>query len=195
MNRYFLPIILFLAFPGLNSCTTEQAQTNSGSVGASPDRGVVQTAPTPLTATETSIPSSPITPDSTPSPVVTSTRESTSPRDRRSESKVIRITDGNYEEEVSRTQMPVLIQFGAPWSGPVRIMGPTFEAVANEYAGRVKVGEVNIDESPDLARKFDIKGIPTLVIIKNGSERERVIGVTFKEKIGRLLEKQLGSNP
>ena len=91
--------------------------------------------------------------------------------------------------------MPVLIQFGAPWSGPVRVMGPTIKAVANEYAGRVKVGEVNIDESAELARKFDIKGIPTLVIIKNGSERERVIGVIFKDKIGPLLEKQLGSNP
>ena len=183
MTRYLLPIILLLAFSAISSCTTEQVHTSSGSVGASPDRGVAQSTPTPPPATKT------------PTPVVTFTREPTSPPNETSEGKVLYITDENYEEEVSRSQMPVLIQFGAPWSGPVRVMGPTIKAVANEYAGRVKVGEVNIDESAELARKFDIKGIPTLVIIKNGSERERVIGVIFKDKIGPLLEKQLGSNP
>jgi thioredoxin 1 len=91
--------------------------------------------------------------------------------------------------------MPILIIFGAPWSPPVRIFAPIIKAVANEYAGRVKVGEVNVDENAKLAKKFDIKGIPTLVIIKNGSERERVVGITSKESIGRLLDKQLDSNP
>jgi thioredoxin 1 len=91
--------------------------------------------------------------------------------------------------------MPVLIIFGAPWSPPVRIFGPTIKYIANEYAGRVKVGEVDIDKNAELAKKFGIKGIPTLVIIKNGSERERVVGLTSKESISRLLDKQLDSNP
>ena len=91
--------------------------------------------------------------------------------------------------------MLVLIHFGAPWSAPDRMIAPTIEAVANEYAGRVKIGKVNVDENAKLAKKFGIKGIPTLVVIKHGGERERVVGATSKEAIGRLLDKQLGSNP
>jgi thioredoxin 1 len=107
----------------------------------------------------------------------------------------MQITDGNYEAEVAQTRMPVLIVFGAPWASPFRFFEPTIKYIANEYAGRVKVGEVNVDENAELVKKFDIKGIPTLVIIKNGSERERVVGLIPKKSVSQLLDKQLDSNP
>ncbi|HEY9401657.1 MAG TPA: thioredoxin [Pyrinomonadaceae bacterium] len=109
--------------------------------------------------------------------------------------KVIQITDGSYEQEVLQSQIPVLILFWAPWSAPDRMFAPTIEAVANEYSGKVKVGKVNVDENADLAVKFDIKAIPTVVVIKNRSEQERVVGLTSKEAIGRMLDQQLENNP
>lgn len=109
--------------------------------------------------------------------------------------KAIQITDGSHEQEVLQSPIPVLILFWAPWSAPDRMIAPTIEAVANEYAGRVKVGKVNVDENAGLAVKFSIKAIPTVIVIKNGSEQERVVGVTSKETIGRMLDKQLENNP
>ncbi len=109
--------------------------------------------------------------------------------------KTIQITDGSYEQEVLQSKIPVLIFFWAPWSAPDRIFAPTIEAVADEYAGKVKVGKVNVDENAELAVKFDIKAIPTLVVMKNRSEQQRVIGVTSKEAVGRMLDKQLENNP
>ena len=109
--------------------------------------------------------------------------------------KAVQITDGTYEQEVLQSQIPVLIFFWAPWSAPDRMFAPTIEAVANEYAGKVKVGKVNVDENAELAVKFDIKAIPTVVVIKNRSEQERVVGVTSKEAIGRMLDKQLENRP
>jgi thioredoxin 1 len=105
--------------------------------------------------------------------------------------KAIQITDGSYEQEVLQSPIPVLIFFWAPWSAPDRMFAPTIDAVANEYAGKVKVGKVNVDENAELAAKFDIKAIPTVVVIKNRSEQERVVGVTSKEAIGRMLDKQI----
>jgi thioredoxin 1 len=105
--------------------------------------------------------------------------------------KAIQITDGSYEQEVLQSQIPVLILFWAPWSAPDRMFAPIIDAVANEYAGKVKVGKVNVDENAKLAVKFDIKAIPTVVVIKDRSEQARVVGVTSKEAIGRMLDKQL----
>ena len=109
--------------------------------------------------------------------------------------KVIQITDGSYETEVLQSQIPVLILFWAPWSAPDRMFAPTIEAVANEYAGKVKVGKVNVDENAELAVRFDIKAIPTVVVIKNRSEQERVVGVRSKEAIVRMIDKQLENKP
>ena len=105
--------------------------------------------------------------------------------------KAIEITDDSYEQEVLQSQIPVLILFWAPWSAPDRMFAPIIDAVANEYAGKVKVGKVNVDENAKLAVKFDIKAVPTVVVIKDRSEQARVVGVTSKEAIGRILDKQL----
>jgi len=109
--------------------------------------------------------------------------------------KAIQITDGSYEQEVLQSQIPVLIFFWAPWSAPDRMIAPSIEAVANEYTGKVKVGRVNVDENVELTVKFDIKAIPTLIVIKNRSEQERVVGLISKEAIVRMLDKQLENSP
>lgn len=103
---------------------------------------------------------------------------------------VVQITDANYDEVV-RSQHVVLLLFWAPWSAPDRAIMPIIDDVAKDYAGRVKTGKINVDENPKLAQKFKIKGIPTLVVLKDGSEQERVVGLLPKKKISDLLDKQL----
>ena len=83
-----------------------------------------------------------------------------------------------------------MILFWAPWSAPDRLFMPVVDAIANDYSGRVTTGKVNVDESPELARKFNIKGIPTLVFLKDGSEQERVVGLVPRKRIRDLLDKQ-----
>lgn len=101
----------------------------------------------------------------------------------------VQITDANYDEVV-RSQKVVLIFFWAEWSAPDRMMVPVIDAVSKDYSGRVKTGKVNVDDNPELARKFNIKGIPTVVVLKDGSEKERVVGVASKKKLSDLLDKQ-----
>ena len=103
---------------------------------------------------------------------------------------VVEITEANYEE-VARSQKVVLILFWAPWSAPDRAIAPIIDAVSKDYAGRVKTGKINVDENPELSRKFNIKGIPTVVVLKDGSEQDRVVGLVPKKKISDLLDKQL----
>jgi thioredoxin 1 len=107
---------------------------------------------------------------------------------------IIEITDLNYEEEVLKSQLPVLIYFWTPWAAPSRELEPTIRDVAGEYSGKLKVGRVNSDENAGLARKFEINAIPTLILIRQGIERDRIVGVTSKETISQMLNKY-GSNP
>lgn len=105
-------------------------------------------------------------------------------------SSVVQITDGNYEE-VIRSHKVVLILFWAPWSAPDRALTPIVDAISNEYSGRVKTVKVNVDENPGMVQKFGIKAIPALVVIKDGSEQERALGLMPKKNITDLLDKQL----
>ena len=107
-------------------------------------------------------------------------------------SAAVQITDATYEE-VIRSQKIVLLLFWAPWSAPDRELMPIVDALANEYSDRVKVGKVDVDENPKLAQKFLIKGIPTLVILKDGIEQERTVGLVRKRTITDLLDKQLSN--
>ena len=102
----------------------------------------------------------------------------------------VEITNANYEEVV-RSQKVVLILFWAEWSAPDRAMMPTFNSVSKEYVGRAVLGKVNVDDNAELAQKFGIKGIPTLVVLKDGSEQERVVGLVPKKKLNELLDKNL----
>lgn len=100
----------------------------------------------------------------------------------------INLTSKNYDEEVVKSQTPVLIDFWATWCGPCRAMMPVVEQIANESEGKIKVCKVNVDEEPELASKFDVMSIPTFVAIKNGKVIGTSLGVQSKEDILRLFK-------
>ena len=100
---------------------------------------------------------------------------------------VINLDSKNFEEEVLNSEVPVLIDFWATWCGPCRMMAPVVEEIANEVGEKAKVCKVNIDENQELAEKYGVMSIPTFVIIKNGSETGRTIGVQSKEEIMKLI--------
>jgi thioredoxin 2 len=98
-------------------------------------------------------------------------------------SKPLHITDTNFAELVETSPLPVLIDLWAEWCGPCRMLAPTIESLARELAGKVVVGKLNVDENPSTASRFGVQGIPTLLIIKNGREADRIVGVQSKEAI------------
>lgn len=101
---------------------------------------------------------------------------------------VLKITSENFEEEVLKSDKTVLIDFYADWCGPCRMMGPIVEEIANTAAENVKVGKVNVDDNQELAVKFGIMSIPTLIIFKNGKPVESLIGVRDKVEIMEKLK-------
>jgi len=105
---------------------------------------------------------------------------------------VLEITDNNFESEVAKSNVPVLVDFWAAWCAPCRMLAPTVEAIAKDYDGKAKVGKLNVDENNEVSAKFGIKGIPTLILFKNGVEQERVVGATTKDNIARMLDKHMG---
>jgi thioredoxin 1 len=105
---------------------------------------------------------------------------------------VLEITDSNFDNEVASSNVPVLVDFWAAWCAPCRMLAPTVEAIAKDYDGKAKVGKLNVDENNEVSAKFGIKGIPTLILFKNGVEQERVVGATTKENIARMLDKHMG---
>lgn len=93
------------------------------------------------------------------------------------------ITEENFEEEVLNSNKPVLLDFYADWCGPCKMMSPVIDEIAEEIGDIAKVGKVNSDDNMDLAEKYEIMSIPTIMIIKNGQEVKRFLGVTPKEEI------------
>ena len=102
------------------------------------------------------------------------------------------VSDADFEREVLQAGQPVLVDFWAEWCAPCRMLAPTVEAVAQEFAGNASVVKLNVDENPSVSQRYGIKGIPTLILFKNGKEEERVVGATSKEAIARLLGKHTG---
>lgn len=102
---------------------------------------------------------------------------------------VIKITSKNFEEEVSKSELPVLLDFWASWCGPCRMVSPIVDEVANELEGKAKVGKINVDEEQELAQAFSIMSIPTLVVINNGKLVNQSVGVRSKQEIIEMIEK------
>ena len=100
---------------------------------------------------------------------------------------VVKITNDNFEEEVLKSDKPVLLDFWADWCGPCKMMSPVVEELADELEGQVKVGKVNVDEEAALALKYQIMSIPTLVVMKKGVFEGKRIGVQDKDEVLRLL--------
>jgi thioredoxin 1 len=103
----------------------------------------------------------------------------------------VEITDTNFETEVSKSNVPVLIDFWAAWCAPCRALAPTVDAIANEYKGRVKVGKLDVDANGSTAARFNIRGIPTLLVIKDGQVKEQIVGAVDKSVIAKALDKHL----
>lgn len=95
----------------------------------------------------------------------------------------ITITMENFEQEVVKSDKPVLIDFWATWCGPCKMIAPVVEEIAEEYEGKIKVGKVNVDEEPDLTQSFGISSIPTLVLMKDGKAADMMVGLRTKEQI------------
>jgi thioredoxin 1 len=101
------------------------------------------------------------------------------------------VTDQSFEQDVLKADSPVLVDFWAEWCQPCRMLAPTVEAVAEKYDGKAKVVKLNIDDSTQTPQRYGIKGIPTLILFKDGAEAERVVGTTSKENISRMIDRAL----
>jgi thioredoxin 1 len=104
---------------------------------------------------------------------------------------LIEVKDDNFEEEIIKSNLPVLVDFWAPWCGPCRIVGPIVEEIALEYRGKLKVGKLNVDENPITAGKYGIRGIPTLIIFNKGEALDRIVGAVPKSDIESMILKAL----
>src|SRR6266550_8559012 len=98
------------------------------------------------------------------------------------------VNDGSFEQEVLKSSKPVLVDFWAEWCAPCRMLAPTVEAVADKYADSASVVKLNVDFNPSVSQRYGIKGIPTLILFKNGREEERVVGATSEQAISRMLD-------
>jgi thioredoxin 1 len=102
---------------------------------------------------------------------------------------VFEVQDATFEKDVLGSDKPVLVDFWAEWCAPCRMIAPTVDAVAGEFEGRATVVKLNVDDNPSTSQRYGIKGIPTLILFKNGQEAERIVGATNKDSLTRLLEK------
>lgn len=100
----------------------------------------------------------------------------------------ITITDQNFENEVLHSEKPVLLDFWATWCGPCRMLSPIISEIAEKYAGKIKVGKVNVDEQPALANAFQVASIPMIVIMKNGKAVNSAVGYRPIEQIEAMLK-------
>jgi thioredoxin 1 len=103
----------------------------------------------------------------------------------------VEINENLFEQEVIKSDIPVLVDFWAPWCGPCRSLAPVIEEITADFAGRVKVGKVNVDNNQNLARKYGVMSIPTLMIFKNGQVMGQMVGFTQKSVLAKKLESVL----
>ena len=106
-----------------------------------------------------------------------------------SAANVLTLTDKNFNDEVVKSAVPVLVDFWAEWCGPCKMIGPIIDEMATEFAGRVKIGKVNVDDQQQLAGQFKISSIPTLLLFKGGQVVEQMVGARSKKDIKTSLEK------
>jgi thioredoxin 1 len=107
--------------------------------------------------------------------------------------KVKYVTDSSFEKDVLQSGKPVLVDFWAEWCAPCRMIAPTIDAIAEQYAETAEVVNVNVVDNTGTAQRYGIKGIPTLILFSGGKEVERVVGATSKDSISRMIEKHAGA--
>lgn len=105
---------------------------------------------------------------------------------------IIEIGDGNFEAEVLQSDVPVLVDFWAPWCGPCRAIAPVIEELSGEYGAKLKVAKCNVDDNPKTPSKYGIRAIPTLIIFKGGNVSEQITGAVAKSQIASAIDKAIG---
>lgn len=103
----------------------------------------------------------------------------------------VEFTDANFDQEVLKSDVPVLVDFWAVWCGPCKMIAPLVEELAGEYQGKVKIGKVDVDNNPDISMKYGIRSIPTLLIFRDGNIVDQIIGAVPKQSMAQKLDAQL----
>ncbi|GAC1315303.1 MAG: thioredoxin [Acidimicrobiales bacterium] len=98
---------------------------------------------------------------------------------------ITNVSDMNFDEEIKSSDQPVLVDFWAEWCGPCKMIAPTLEEISKDYAGKLKIVKLNVDDAPDTARRFEVMSIPTLILFKDGEPSLRIIGAKGK---GQLVQ-------
>ncbi len=106
-------------------------------------------------------------------------------------SQVLHTSETAFENDVLKSNVPFVVDFWAEWCGPCRVIAPIVEELSKEYNGKVQFAKVNVDESPDLAGRYGVQGIPTLIIFKDGEEVGRLVGAAPKSRLAQEIEKTL----
>jgi thioredoxin 1 len=104
---------------------------------------------------------------------------------------IVKVTDDNFEEEVLKADLPVLVDYWADWCGPCKMIAPVLDAIAQEYEGKLKVAKLNIDENPVTPLKYGIRGIPTLLLFKDGEVEATKVGAISKPQLTAFIDSQL----
>jgi len=99
------------------------------------------------------------------------------------------VTDQNFEQDVLKSDQPVLVDFWAAWCGPCKALSPIVDELATQFQGKVKVGKMDVDRNPATPMRYQVRGIPTLIIYKDGQVKEQLVGYCAKEKIEQAMEK------
>ncbi len=105
--------------------------------------------------------------------------------------QIVHVSDSSFEQDVLKSNLPVLLDFWAEWCGPCKMIAPILDQIAAEYAGKVVVAKMNVDENPKTPMKFNVRGIPTLILFKNGLLEGQKIGAVRKADVAALLDSKL----
>ncbi|HEY1464152.1 MAG TPA: thioredoxin [Terriglobales bacterium] len=105
---------------------------------------------------------------------------------------IIEVTDANFDQDVLKSEQPVLVDFWAKWCGPCRALAPIVDELAQEYSGKVKIGKMDVDHNSSTPMRYGVRGIPTLLVFKGGQVKEQIVGYVPKEKIQQAIDKHVG---
>ena len=107
-------------------------------------------------------------------------------------SNITKLTDATFDETISASEQPVLVDFWAEWCGPCKMIAPVLEELAHENGGKLRIAKLNVDENPNTAFKFQIRGIPAMLLFKGGQVVESVVGLTPKDELKRVIDRHVG---